>query len=57
MDIKKIEPTFDPIFENMLKKIKRESEEIIREVKERRYYIKPSMKKRLAKKGKNRRNK
>jgi len=40
----------DSIFESMLKKFKRESEEIIREVKERRYYVKPSMKKRLAQK-------
>jgi ribosomal protein S21 len=36
----------DYAFENMLKKFKRESEEIIREVKERRYYRKPSALKR-----------
>lgn len=40
----------DFAFESMLKKFKRDSEEIIREVKDRRYYIKPSLKKRLAKK-------
>jgi ribosomal protein S21 len=42
----------DSIFENMMKKFKRESESIIREVKERRYYVKPSEKKRLARKSK-----
>lgn len=38
----------DYAFENMLKKFKKESESVIREIKERRYYVKPSEKKRLA---------
>lgn len=47
------ENTIDYAFENMIKQfihqIKKDG--IIEEVKARRYYIKPSMKKRLAKKG------
>jgi len=48
-----IEVTVDYTFENMLKQFLHQvkKEGIIEEVKSRRYYIKPSMKKRLAKKG------
>jgi ribosomal protein S21 len=47
-----VDYTFEKMLKSFLKQIDKDG--ILKEVKERRYYIKPSMKKRLAKKSKRR---